>query len=180
MNKLEREELYRVTGLKTFSRDYRDSVFLTWFQAGKPEAPGLFEIIAPVVGTNIKPTTQFLRQWISEEFLAKATKLDQQMNKAMTEQVVSERVAMLKRHSELGRTMQKTAIEYLEANQADLNANAAVRLLVEGVRIERESAGIPEAIDRMTHMSDTQLLEELGKIIKDAPTKIEQIEENYD
>ena len=177
MNVAEKNELFRVTGSKVFSRSYKEAVFMSWFQAGKPDAPGLLEITSPVMGTTVKPTLKDLREWIIGDFIPRADKLDQQMTRALTEQVVGERISMLKRHSELARKMQQTAINYLDSNPEDLNANSAVRLLVEGVRIERESAGIPEAISKMTQMTDEQLLKEIEGMIKQAPGKVEANDE---
>lgn len=173
MNQDTKSEIYMLTGKKSFPQNYRDDIFMIWYQAGKPGRAELRNIIQPMIGTSIKPTEMELYGWITKEFAEKAKKLDDEMSTALTEHLVSERVAMLKRHSQMGTKMQQIAMTYLDEHKEDLNANSAVRLLVEGIRIERESAGIPEAISKMTNMTDTELLEELDKIIRKTPAKLE-------
>jgi len=174
----QQQDLVAKTGSKYFPAEYVEDVFFVWYNSGKPGGNALRDIIQPVLGTTVRPTKNQLIQLIQTVFSQRATDLDAQAVNAMTEQVVGEKVAMLKRHSELGRKMQTMALEYLDAHADDLNPQTAARLLVDGVRIERESAGIPEAIEKMTAMSDTDLLNEVEKIIKGSPSKVERIEEN--
>jgi hypothetical protein len=181
MNMQEKSELLRVTGSRYFNSEYRGQIFLLWFQAGKPDATSLARIIEPVSGTTVKPSSKDLKKWIDEEFRDKADSLDRQMTKALTEQVVVSRVEMLKRHADIGKSMQNMAMAYFDTHENDLNANAAIKMLVEGIRVERESSGIPEAIAKMTNMSDEQLLKELEDIItKDAPVKLDSGLDSYE
>lgn len=177
MNMQEKSELLRVTGSRYFNLEYKNQVFLDWFQAGKPSASSLEKIIEPVRGTTVKPSAKDLKKWIDDDFIPKATKLDNQLSTELSGQVIAERVEMLKRHSEIGKKMQAMAMAYLEVNADDMKAGEAVRLLVEGIRVERESAGIPQAIEKMTQMSDEQLLKEIEGMIKKSPGRIEMLEE---
>ena len=170
-------ELYKATGSKYFPKNYKNDVFMLWFEGGKPDATGLKEMIQPVIGTTIVPDIRELHKWISEDFKLRAMDLDRQISVAMTEQVVIGKVEMLKRHIKVAKTMQDTAIEYLEEHKDDLGPATAVRLLVEGIRIERESAGIPEALEKMTQMSDDELIKQIDDIIKKSPARIEMMDE---
>jgi len=53
-----------------------------------------------------------------------------------------------------------------------LSANAAVRLLVEGVRIERDSVGLPQALEKMIDADDEDLLERVQKLTKESQAEI--------
>ena len=58
----------------------------------------------------------------------------------------------------------------------ELTASASVRLLVEGLRIERESVGIPEMFEKMQDKSDQELLEEVQKLIETNKVEFEMID----
>ena len=70
--------------------------------------------------------------------------------------------------------MQNLSLEYLEAHADDLTSAGAVRLLVEGIRIERESKGVPEALEKMSKMSDADLLEEVKKLATSSSVTLER------
>jgi len=70
------------------------------------------------------------------------------------------------------------SIRFLNENQDVLSAPAAVRLLVEGIRIERESRGIPAALDKMQNMSDEQLLDEIKELMTSSSVSLEEIDAN--
>lgn len=166
-------ELEVVTGQRNFPDYYKDQIFYVWFEAGKPGASSLRKIIQPLQGTTLVPSVSILHKWIHEEFQSKAEELDIQITQTFNDQVVASKVEMLQRHIEIGKKMQEVAIGWIESNLESMNPNAAVRLLVEGLRVERESAGIPEALEKLTTMSDEDLLQEINDLISNSPTKVE-------
>jgi len=91
--------------------------------------------------------------------------------------LIQTKVEMLERHAQVGTKMQDIALEYLEEHAEEMSAPAAVRLLVEGIRIERESRSIPEALAKLTSLSDEQLLKEIVKTFEEAPLEDEIIDE---
>ena len=91
----------------------------------------------------------------------------------INQRVIAEKVEMLSRHTKLGQEMQDMALDYLKENVDELSSPAAIRLLVEGIRIERESRGVPEALEKISKMSDEQLLSEVKKIVSQSPVIIE-------
>jgi len=95
------------------------------------------------------------------------------MREEMEARMIKEKVEMLYRHAEVGRKMQRKALERLDSIPDDeLNANASVRLLVEGIRIERDSVGLPQALEKMLDKEDDDLLAEVERLIGDAPGEI--------
>lgn len=158
-----------------FPPGYKEEVFLAWYQAGKPTASMLYDIIEPDRFSGAKPSVPTLSKWITYEFRDRAEELDNQVTRTIVEKAVAEKVEMLKRHAEVGRKMQEMAIEYLEEHKEYLSSNSAVRLLVEGIRIERQSVGLPEAIEDLASVSDDSLLDRIRELIASSPVTIEQI-----
>jgi hypothetical protein len=62
--------------------------------------------------------------------------------------------------------MQDFAIDYLERNKEKINQNSAVRLLIEGIRIERESRGLPTMITKIQDSSDEDLMKQIQNLME--------------
>lgn len=173
------EKDIRKSSKTEFTDDYKNEIFTIWYNEGKPVVKVLQEKI-PVPKTNygIKPSTHTLYSWIhSDSWKVRAKELDTGVQKSVDLALIHTKVEMLERHANVGTTMQDIALEYLEQHAKDMTAPAAVRLLVEGIRIERESRSIPEALAKLTSLSDEQLLKEVIKAYEDAPLEDEIIDE---
>lgn len=164
----------RLSGSVRYSDDYKTKVFQIWFNNGKPIIEDLLEMI-PIPETNYgrKPSISTLQNWVNG-FKEHAEMLDVQIREEIDNNMVASKIEMLKRHAEVGREAQKIALDYLR--EAELTPSAAVRLLADGVAIERGASGIPEALAKLVGMTDDQLLEALKKELEDSP--IESIESN--
>jgi hypothetical protein len=156
-----------------FTEGYKNEVFGVWYKAGKPNSHALYQIVNPDPMTGNKPTQRTLLQW-TQEFKVMAEKLDADFQERLGEMLIAEKIEMVKRHARIGQLMQDKAMEYI--NEVGLDSSpAAVRLLVEGIRIERESIGIPQAIEKLTKMSDESLLQEVMNILEKSEISIEQL-----
>lgn len=171
----------RISGTLRFTEDYKTKCFQLWYNAGKLTAADLYEII-PIPETNFgkKPSVQSLTQWIHNDFVNRSVELDKGVQETMNKALVAAKVEMLQRHITTARRMEDIAMEYLEGHKDDLTTAAAVRLLVEGVRIERESTGIPGMLDKMSKKSDEELLEMVKQLVQESPVDFERIEEEND
>ena len=155
-----------------FSEDYKYQVFLLWYNNGKPSSQSVWNMIPESWGDN-KPQAATIHGWLkSERFQDQARMLDESISKEIEGRMVKEKVEMLSRHADLGVEMQDQAIAYLRSHKDELSSNAAVRLLVEGIRVERESRGIPQAIEKMINKTDEQLLEEIKELTGGAEVEI--------
>lgn len=160
-----------VTTRQQYSETYKDDLFLIWFQKEQPAAHILWQMIPEEWGK--KPSAATIRDWIREIFAPKAEILNMRMKEDLEDRMVKEKVEMLYRHAEIGRKMQKKALERLDTIADDeLNANASVRLLVEGIRIERDSVGLPQALEKMLNKNDEDLLAEVERLIGEAPVEL--------
>lgn len=155
-----------------FSDDYKYQVFLLWYNKGRPSAQNTWNLIPGSWGEN-KPTVATINGWIhSDKFKEQADALDVAISDEIESRMILEKVEMLSRHADLGLEMQDMAITFIRNKKDELTSNAAVRLLIEGIRIERESRGIPQALEKMIDKSDQELLEEVSKLIGGSEVEI--------
>lgn len=150
-----------------FTEEYKSTVFYTWYNLGKPTATRLQKALDPDPSSGEIPASTTLHKWI-KEFQERADFLDLQIQEELENRIIKEKVEMLRRHADLGQKMQTMAMDYLkrvEENKEDLKVPNAIRLLVEGIRIEHESRGIPSALEKMINKSDEDLLKEIESIM---------------
>jgi hypothetical protein len=166
-----------------FSQQFKREVFTIWYSSGKPTPSILARLVksklSPDFISNRYPTPFQITSWKNNEFAAWGLELDNQVKKQIEGVLVHEKIEMLKRHIAVGEKMQTKAIEYLDTHELTSD-NAAVRLLVEGIRIERESVGIPEAIEKMTRLSDDDLTNEVMELMGKAEVIIEALPDKVD
>lgn len=165
------------TSRAVFSENYKLSVFELWYRSGKPTAKVMYNLVEPDPVTGDIPTFTTLQTWMKVDFVPHADMLDQQVQMALEERLIQEKVAMFEKHAKIAVDLQEMAITYLDENQDNLKVPNAVRMLIEGVRIERESRGIPQALEKMMNRTDEELLKEVTEIVSKAPVTIEPLSE---
>lgn len=153
-----------------------DELFLLWWKQGRPGVDRFRAMIPPNELGNT-PSIETLHKW-KKDWNEKANELDAEFYGQVTAEAMAEKAEMLRRHTQVGTKMQDMAIKYLEENEDELTVTSATRLLIEGVRIERESRGIPDALSKMSEKSDDQLLDELQKLMSGDLIDIQVIEED--
>ena len=154
------------------SDSYKNDLFILWWKNQKPFSRRLHQMI-PEDWDGDKPAVSTVATWIKEIFAPRADKLDAELAQEMEHRLVKEKIEMLYRHAEVGRKIQKKALDCLDTIEPDkLSASAAVRLLVEGVRIERDSVGLPQALEKMINATDEDLLSRVQKITKESQAEI--------
>ena len=171
---------YRASKIVPFDEAYKTDVFNLWWKNRKPKATALRKMIPIEWGEDI-PSIQTIRLWINDSekgFKIRAASLDRQMREASEAHMIREKIEMLQRHGEVGRKMQLKALDALETmNFSTFSENALVRFIVEGVRIERESVGLPQALEKLLSEDDENLLNRLEKIIGDSQSEILVLED---
>ena len=169
-------EKFRAGG-RGFSDGYKMSVFELWYRVGKPNPKNLYNFVEADPISGNRPSVTILTSWVKNDFYEQAERLDIQVASQMEGQLIQEKVQMLKQHTDIGIRMQNMSMEYLEDHKEDLKVPNAVRMLVEGIRIERESRGIPQMLEKMVSRSDEELLKELQDIVTKTPVTIEPVED---
>lgn len=153
----------RPVRLRDFDEGYKLACFYQWYSAGKP-APIKFHQMAQPDREGRSPALKTINKWY-KDWVVQAEELDQQARDVLNATVVAEKVEMLKRHGKIAKEMQQMAINALEEEHTVLKASDAIRLLVESMRIERESVGIPGAIEKIMEKSDEDLLLDITKLL---------------
>lgn len=160
-----------------FSADYENNIFRIWYQQSKPTANKLLAIIPPDE-EGIRPTRITLHNWIHDKFIHMATDMDAEVLTRVEDQLIQDKVEMINRHIEIAKEMQETGLNYLRSlDENDLTPQVAFRLVVEGIRIESESVGIPSALKKLATMTDEQLTDEVKKLIERSPVDILPLED---
>jgi hypothetical protein len=156
---------------KEFSDTYKNDLFLIWYNGKQPAAKRLWEMIPE--SWNGAPVVDTVRIWIKDIFRPRAEDLDKRLAREIEGRLIQEKVEMLYRHAELGRKIQRKALDCLDQiDPEDLSSNAAVRLLVEGVRIERDSVGLPQALEKILNASDEEMLNRVQELTKESQAEI--------
>ena len=158
-----------------YTDGYKLIVFQIWYNNGKPDPSTLKDLI-PVPDTNYgrKPSVVTLNEWIRSNFRNQAESLDEEVLEEVNAALVTSKIEMIKRHVEVAQEGQQIALNYLRG--AELTPSAAVRLLADMMRVEKESMGIPEALSKVVQMSDEQLYKQLREALEEGT--IERIEPN--
>lgn len=162
-------------GSETFNPDVREKAFYIWYNNGRPGHSKLKELLKSSIPEKELPNEWSIREWVTD-FNSRAYELDKQVHEQVEAIVIAEKVEMMKRHAKVGVQMQDLAIEYILAHKYDLKTPVAVRLLVEGIRIERESRGIPEALEKMSKLTDEELLEEIKQLMTSSSVTLEEVD----
>ena len=154
-----------------YSNDFKEKCFVEWYNEGKPPITA-FSFTVGEDEYGRKPSKQILFTW-SEEWRKRAELLDEEVKKQLEARLIAEKVEMLKRHAIVGKKMQNLAVEYLD--QPDmikkLSPNSAIRLLVEGLKVERISVGMPDVLEEVMTKTDEELLEDITKLITDGSSE---------
>jgi hypothetical protein len=151
-----------------FSPGYVGQIFALWYDSGKASIQRIYRSI-PEDNLGNKPTLATVRDWTKhEKWIERADWLDEESDARWAEKQIESRVEMLDRHAKIGKEMQEMSLEWLRENKEDLSPGTAVRMLVDGVEMERGIAGIPDALRKMQEMQDEDLTEEIAKLISDS------------
>lgn len=161
----------------SFTREYKESVFMLWYRSGKINSNMLYGLL-PLSPDGRKPSKSTLKIWIND-FKPRAEELDEVVKDELDGRLVQEKIEMLNRHAEIALEIQRKALDYLRNEEkSDLNSASAVRLLVEGIRIEKESRGIPKLLSKMASMTDDDLMKEAEKLLSRSPiTEIKALDD---
>lgn len=164
-----------------YTDDYKNATFWVWYRSGKVNGTILHGLIEPTAD-GVLPSDLVLKDWIYKDFRPRAEAVDEQVNKQIMEVATKEKVEMLERHTKVGQEMQTLALDYLREHKDDLKPHTAVRMLVDGIEIERKSRGLPGLITEAIDASDEALTKKIDQLLnmvdKDDLTLIDDGEED--
>lgn len=144
-----------------YTTEYQDTCFALWYKAGKPVSIEKILTIIPEDYQGRRPFKALLYKWV-QDWKLRGDALDAEASNILDKDLIGERVAMLERQAQIGVQLQQMGEKYFLDN--DLNDPAvALRAIVQGVNIERNSRGLSVALQRISSMSDEALQTELNK-----------------
>ena len=142
-----------------FSPSYKTTLYYLWYNKGKPTA-NTFLLEMPHDDEGKVPSKTTLHEWI-KQWKIDCAEMDAKTIQELENKVVAEKVAMFERFAETGKEMQNIGLEWLQLNRNNLTPGTALRLVVEGVRIEEATSGVSDAIKKMLAMNDEDLANEI-------------------
>lgn len=153
-----------------YTGEFYQSAFQIWYENGKPSATVLIALLQKQYPTDIMPNTTTVNAWIHDHFYSMALPLDAQVSDAIDIKLISNKISALSEHIKIGQKMQNVGMQFLDSLTDDeikkIKLRDAIMLLVEGVRIERESLIIPKYFAELEKMDDEKLLDEIKATIK--------------
>jgi hypothetical protein len=111
------------------------------------------------------PGPQMITKWREEDaWDQRADARNAKAALALDNSAIKERVEMLKVHAKIGKDLSQKGVDYLRDNDLS-TATEAIRAIVEGTNLERQSAGYADFLARITQATDEQLDRELKKFM---------------
>jgi hypothetical protein len=160
-----------------FSHHYKEQLFLIWYQEGKPVLRKFYEIM-PLDSADRKPTLATLQVWASElNWKERALDQDEEVRKQLEHQAIATKVEMLNRHAETGKELQQIGIEYIREHLDQIRPSTAVRMIIEGIRIEEGSRGIGTALKEALEMTDDELTSKVEDLLLKSKVEIQMLDD---
>lgn len=155
-----------------YTDEYKEKCFYAWYSAGRPVGLKLLEII-PEDAYGRRVTTIKLHEWRKfRGWEFRADELDAQVSLEVEKLAVREKVEMFQEHTEISQQLRQLGLQYFLDGDGNLDpkkidsSNVALRLIVQGIRIERESRGIADAIMKVSKLSDGKLMGTIGALME--------------
>lgn len=162
-----------------YTETYMETCFQAWYQAGRPSKYAHILEVLPVDEYDKKPSRLMINKWLEMSWSFRADELDARAIEKADNNLVLQKVKMLKDQAKRGEQLQDKGMKHIEQYGFD-SASAAVSAVIRGATLERESRGIGELILKMAKMSDDELKDEIMKKLQTLSDEVEGdvIEEN--
>jgi hypothetical protein len=161
--------LGRAIDVTSFPDTYREGLFLMWYEMGCPALKLFYEKVPPA--DDGRTATEYtVREWFKKyQWKERASRLNTEVAKIVEAKAVEERVQMLNRQAEYGLQLQEMGIKYLEEHDLN-NDKSAITAIIRGAELERNSRGLPDALQKVAKMQDSTLEITVRKLLSRMPT----------
>jgi hypothetical protein len=151
--------------MTAYTEDYKILCKHAWYNAGRPKSKKDWLDATPEDEHGRKPSTIILRNWMSEHaWHFWADDLDAKAMVIVEDSLITRKAEMLQRQAEMAWKLQDKGLAYIEVEGFD-SSSSAVQAIIRGAELERTSRGIGEMIVKMASMGDSELKEEIMKMI---------------
>ena len=155
---------FQKSGILPYSADYKEKCFLSWYAHGKPTG-ATARAFMPEDENGRVVSAELLFQWKKDgRWKDRASQMDVEVQRKVQAKAIEEKVLMLQRHAEMAFKVVKMGYEYLIENGFG-SANTALKAFTEGIKIERDSRGLSQAIQKVSELSDEKFDETIAKLL---------------
>lgn len=150
-----------------YSKEYREAIFYWWLAHRHWGAVRYKEHWSeiPADEEGFRPNYLVIAKWKRDyDWENRAAQIDTEVEQTMNKIMIDERLAMYKRHAEIGQQLQTRGLDYLESEGLDSDAGA-LRAVIEGVVMERTSRTMSDMFDKIASMDANQLTVEINKLL---------------
>lgn len=164
---------------RAYTHTYIEQCFTVWYAAGHPSRNNQIMEILPKDEYGRIPTSKMITSWRDEYgWDIRADELDAKAQALVDDELVNQRVLMLKEQASRARELQKMGIEHLRDEGFD-SSSSAVAAVIKGAELERESKGLSTQIVKMFKLDDEKLISETQRLLErlNVPTDVIDVEE---
>jgi len=154
------------TGVVTeYTEEYKEKCKQAWYAAGRPTNSNLWYNATPEDDLGRKPTAPVLRRWRNDRMWDFwGDEMDSRAIAIVEDSLITKKAEMLQRQADMAWELQTNGMQYLKEKGFDTSASA-VSAVIRGAELERTSRGIGEMIVKMASMGDSELKDEIIKMI---------------
>lgn len=147
-----------------YTEDYKNQVFAIWYAHGHKKVGPLIDLLDPDENGHI-PTPSTIQKWREHDgWDARSQQLDIEVQQKTDRQLVSLRMAMMKRHAKKAEEIQDMAFAYLQDTGFDSSASA-VSALFKAFDEEKKSRGMEVALTQVFTMNDEDLQKTMNRLL---------------
>jgi hypothetical protein len=152
-----------------YTQTYKDQLRQFWYATGRVELATLLRLEdCPKDQFGRIPNKQNVNKWKKEDMWDFwADDLDARAMTVVEDDLIAQRIEMLKRHSTVGFMMIEKGKEFLASGTFD-SSSSAIQAIKVGVEIERTSRGVSEFMAKTAQMDNSAVKEEIMKLISRA------------
>jgi hypothetical protein len=122
------------------------------------------------------PNYHTLAKWKKDnDWVERADEMDENASIQIQKKLIDDKRKMLEKHIQISEDMQDKALEYLEEYGLE-TAHQAIRLLELGIKVEKESVGLPSLLKEVSELEDSDLTSRIAKLLEGSEIDIEELE----
>lgn len=149
-----------------YTQTYKDTLRQFWYAMGRVELATLLKMEdCPKDNFGRIPNKQNVTKWKKEDMWDFwADDLDARAMVIVEDDLIAQRIEMLKRHANVGFMMVEKGKEFLVSGTFD-SSSSAIQAIKIGVEIERTSRGVSEFMAKTAQMDNSAVKDEIMKLI---------------
>jgi len=147
-----------------YPEEYIEQIFYLYYENSR-KVGDVFISKIPDTSDGKKPRKETVLNWVKTRgWVERADALDAEASMKMDEKVIQRRMAMFKKHEEVGTELMEKGLEYLKENGISTDA-AAIRAIDLGITTRVASTGMAEVFIKISKMPNDALNAELQKLL---------------